>query len=91
MPRKRQMGAFNLVAGPRSGSASSGMRKLSWLSLVLLTGCDWQALSPGERCWWKYTDAKMIVDTVRNNSDNPAFPFILVGHLQYTDSTKVCR
>lgn len=66
------------------------MRKLAWLSLVLLGGCA-DIFSPPRSCWWKYTDAKMVVDTVRNNLDNAAFPFILVGHLQYTDSTRVCN
>lgn len=67
------------------------MRKLSWLAGLALLGCDWQALAPGDKCWWQYTKSAVVWDTVWNQVPNADMPYILVGHQKWTDSTRVCR
>lgn len=62
--------------------------------LILITACDIQALSPGDRCWWKYTTYRFKTDTVWNQikSDTIYGPaFILVKYKIPADSARVCR
>lgn len=63
------------------------MKKLAWL--VLLTGCS-NPFAPPKTCWWKYTRSQMVVDTVRNELQTSGFPYLLIGHMAWTDSVKVC-
>lgn len=62
---------------------------------AFVSACDWQALSPGDKCWWQRSNPAVVTDTIWNttpDTGDPSWrPYLLVGRQVWTDSARVCR
>lgn len=77
------------------------MRKTYLFALLLLvSGCQWNALAPGDRCWYRMTTPAFRTDTVWNQVPKAALPdsvqnqwrpFVLFQQQTgWADSVRVC-